>query len=67
MKGFIKYLIVWISQNLAIPFWTLGHIHLMTSIYDDIIEIVASFGMNIIVALGFWISWREQKNSKNNR
>ena len=66
MKGFIKYLIVWISQNLAIPFWTIGHIHLMTSVYEDIIEILASFGMNIVVALGFWISWIEQKNSKNN-
>jgi hypothetical protein len=67
MKGFVKYLIVWISQNLAIPFWTVGHIHLMTSIYDDIIEILASSSMNIIVALGFWISWRDQKNSGNNR
>jgi hypothetical protein len=64
MKGFIKYLIVWISQNLAIPFWTVGHIHLMTSIYDDIIEILASSSMNIVVALGFWISWREQKNNR---
>lgn len=67
MKGFIKYLIVWISQNLAIPFWTIGHIHLMTSVYEDIIEILASFGMNIVVAVGFWISWIDQKNSKNNR
>lgn len=65
MKGFIKYLIVWISQNLAIPFWTVGHIHLMTSVYEDIIEIITSFGMNIIVALGFWISWREDKNSRD--
>jgi hypothetical protein len=63
MKGFIKYLIVWISQNLAIPFWTVGHIHLMTSVYENIMEITASLGMNIIVGLGFWISWRQDKNS----
>ena len=65
MKDFVKYLIVWISQNLAIPFWTLGHIHLMTSIYEDIVEILASCSMNIIVALGFWISWRQEKNNHN--
>lgn len=57
---FLKYLIVWISQNLAIPFWMVGHIHLMTTIYADIIEILASCGMNIIVAIGFIIDYREQ-------
>lgn len=58
--NFIKYLIVWISQNLAIPFWMVGHIHLMTNMYDDIVEILSSFGMNIIVAVGFIIDYREQ-------
>jgi pentose-5-phosphate-3-epimerase len=61
MIGFIKYLVVWISQNLAIPFWTIGHIHLMVTIYEDIIELLASCGMNIIVAIGFWISYLENK------
>jgi hypothetical protein len=61
MAHFIKYLVVWISQNLAIPFWTIGHIHLMTSIYQDITELLASCGMNIIVAIGFWISYLENK------
>jgi len=23
---FIKFLLIWISQNLAIPFWMVGHI-----------------------------------------
>lgn len=64
MKHFLKFTTVWISQNLAIPFWTIGHIHLMTSVYEDIVEIIASFGMNIIVAIGFWINYREDK--KNN-
>jgi hypothetical protein len=57
---FLKYLIVWISQNLAIPFWMVGHIHLMSTMYDDIVEIGASLGMNIIVAIGFIIDYREQ-------
>ncbi len=61
MVRFFKYLIVWISQNLAIPFWMVGHVHLSVNVYEDIYEIIASFGMNIIVAIGFWISYKEDK------
>ena len=66
MAGFIKYLIVWISQNLAIPFWMVGHVHLTVNVYEDIYEILASFGMNILVAIGFWISYKEDKQRDNN-
>lgn len=59
--GFLKYLLVWISQNLSVPFWMVGHIHLMTNVYADIHEILASIGMNIIVAIGFFIDYFEQK------
>lgn len=62
--GFLKYLIVWISQNLSIPFWMVGHIHLMTNVYADIHEIIASVGMNIIVAIGFFIDYNEQRKNK---
>jgi hypothetical protein len=58
---FIKYLLLWISQNLSIPFWMVGHIHLTMNVYEDIYEIIASFGMNIIVGIGFWISWRDYR------
>jgi hypothetical protein len=60
---FINYLIRWISNNLAIPFWMVGHVHLSTNIYKDIYEIIASLGMNIIVAIGFWLDWRDHKNT----
>lgn len=60
MKRFIKFTIVWISQNLSIPFWMVGHIHLMNNVYDDIHEILASLGMNLIVAIGFIIDYKEQ-------
>jgi len=60
MKHFTKYLLVWISQNLSIPFWMVGHVHLSTNVYADIHEILMSCGMNIIVAIGFII---EYKNS----
>jgi hypothetical protein len=57
--GFIKYTISWISQNLAIPFWSIGHIHLMTTVYEDIYEVLMSFGMNVIVAIGFIIDYKK--------
>jgi len=41
-----------------------GHVHLMTSIYADIHEIVASIGMNILVAVGFIVGYFEEKNNK---
>jgi hypothetical protein len=65
MKHFLKYTLSWISQNLAIPFWSIGHIHLMTTIYADIHEVLMSMGMNIIVAIGFIIDYKEtRKNEK---
>ena len=42
MKHFLKYSLSWVSQNLAVPFWTVGHIHLMTTTYQDLIEIWTS-------------------------
>jgi hypothetical protein len=65
--SFVNYLVRWISNNLAIPFWMLGHIHLSTNIYKDIYEIAASLGMNVVVAIGFWLDWKDHKkeNVKN--
>jgi hypothetical protein len=62
---FTKYLLSWISQNLAVPFWMMGHVHLTMNIYEDIYEILASFGMNIIVAIGFYIDWLKHKKENN--
>ena len=59
MKQFLKFFTIWISQNLAVPFLTVGHFHLMTTVYQDIHEILASFGMNIIVLIGFIIDYKE--------
>jgi len=60
---FIKFLLIWIASNLSIPFWVIGHVHLTTNIYQDITEILASVGMNIIVAIGFWLDWKQNKNN----
>jgi hypothetical protein len=64
MREFLKFLLIWISQNLAIPFWMVGHIHLSMNmtIYQDLHIILASLGMNIIVAIGFWIDYKSQKD-----
>ena len=59
MAKFTKFLIIWISQNLAIPFWVVGHIHLSIHNFHDLIEIGASIGMNLIVAIGFFLDYRE--------
>lgn len=61
---FIKYLIVWISENLSIPFWVVGHVHLSVNVYDDIHELIASVGMNLIVFIGFLISYNERNNQR---
>lgn len=56
---FIKFLIKWVASNLSVPFWVVGHIHLFLNVYEDIHEIIASLGMNIVVAIGFWLEWKE--------
>ena len=62
MKNFLKFTVIWISQNLSIPFWMVGHVHLMTTVYQDIHEIIASLGMNIIVLIGFILDYKSQKS-----
>jgi hypothetical protein len=62
MKEFIKFLIIWVASNLSIPFWVVGHVHLTMNVYQDIHEVIMSMSMNIIVATGFWLDWKQ--NSK---
>lgn len=57
---FLKYTIKWIASNLSVPFWVVGHIHLNLNVYKDIHEILASLSMNIIVACGFWLEWKDR-------
>ena len=57
--NFLKFLVIWISQNLAIPFWIVGHVHLSLHNFHDMIEIVSSIGMNVLVAVGFFIDYYE--------
>jgi len=61
VKDFLKYTLVWISQNLSIPFWVVGHIHLSINVYKDLHEVLMSLGMNLIVAGGFIIDYVESR------
>jgi len=53
MKKFICFFLIWISQQLAIAFWMVGHVHLSFSldVYSDVKILFASIGMNILVAI----------------
>ena len=59
MKKIIKFTLIWISQNLSIPFWIVGHVHLSVNIYKDIYELSSSLGMNLIVLIGFIIDYKQ--------
>jgi hypothetical protein len=63
MKNLIKFTLIWISQNLAIPFWIVGHVHLSVNLYKDIHEILASVGMNLLVLIGFILDYKETKKN----
>ncbi len=58
---FIKFTLIWISQNLAIPFWIVGHIHLSIHSFHDLIELVSSIGLNVIVAIGFYLDYKNDR------
>ena len=65
MRKFIKFTLIWISQQLAIPFWIVGHIHLTIHNFHDLYEILSSIGMNIIVAIGFYIDYKQTNYNTN--
>jgi hypothetical protein len=62
MKAFAKYLLIWVSQNLAVPFWVVGHVHLSLNVYEDVHEIIMSMGMNIIVIIGIIVDYRDKRD-----
>jgi len=62
MKAFAKYLLIWVSQNLAVPFWVVGHVHLSLNVYEDVTEIIMSMWMNIIVIIGIIVDYRDKRD-----
>ena len=65
MRKFLEFALIWYSQQMAIPFWVIGHVHLSLNVYQDLHEIIASIGLNILVAIGFIIDYKNTiKNEK---
>jgi ParB family chromosome partitioning protein len=52
-----------VSQNLSVPFWMVGHVHLTINVYEDVMELWSSIGMNLLVAYGFYLEWKEHKKT----
>ena len=67
MKKFIQFTLIWISQNLAIPFWIVGHIHLSIHSYHDLVELASSIGMNIVVAVGFFLDYNNDRTTNTKK
>ena len=65
VRELIEFTLIWVSQNLAIPFWVVGHVHLSLNMYNEIHELLASFGMNLVVLVGFIIDFKNIKKQKN--
>ena len=64
MRRFIEFALIWYSQQMAIPFWMIGHVHLSLNTYQDLHEIIASVGLNVLVAIGFIIDFKQNSNNK---
>jgi hypothetical protein len=63
VKKFITFSLIWYSQQFAIPFWIVGHIHLHLNTYNDWIEFGLSTIMHLSVISGFWLDWRNYKKT----
>ncbi len=61
MWNFLRFLIIWISQNLAIPFWVVGHVHLHFKNYHAMLEYSGSLLMHLIVAFGFYLDYKDYR------
>ena len=66
MVRLIKFFIIWYSQNMAIPFWMIGHIQLSLNVYEDWKEYGASIIMHLMVLVGFVIDYKESKKKPSN-
>jgi CO dehydrogenase/acetyl-CoA synthase gamma subunit (corrinoid Fe-S protein) len=60
---FIRFAVKWVGNNLAVPFWVVGHVHLSVNVYEDVIEIVSSVGMNVVVLIALWLDWKDSNNT----
>jgi len=62
-KRFITFFLIWYSQQMAIPFWIIGHVHLHFATWHDAYEYGLSIFLHLMVAIGFWIDWKQNGNN----
>ena len=62
-KRFITFFLIWYSQQMAIPFWIIGHVHLHFASWHDAYEYGLSIFLHLMVAIGFWIDWKQNGNN----
>jgi len=63
-RKFVRFSLIWYSEQFAIPFWIVGHVHLHFHDYHDLIEFMASLTLNALVAYGFWLGWKDYDKEK---
>jgi hypothetical protein len=66
MKGpnsppFLRYALIWYSEQFAIPFWVIGHVHLYFTSYHATVDAVGSVVLHLLVGLGFWFGWQNYR------
>jgi len=61
LPPFAHFALVWYSQQFAIPFWIVGHVHLHFADYHAMLEAGASLLMHTLVAVGFWLDWLDHR------
>jgi len=54
-----RFFLIWYSEQFAVPFWIVGHVHLHFEDYHALLETGASVVMNLMVAVGFFIAWKD--------
>jgi hypothetical protein len=57
--SFLRFSLIWYSQQFAIPFWIVGHVHLHFNNYHSMVELGASLFMHAAVVAGFLLDWKQ--------
>jgi hypothetical protein len=60
-KAFIEYSLIWYSEQFAIPFWVVGHVHLHLTNYHDTVDLLGSITLHLMVGTGFWLGFRRSQ------
>jgi hypothetical protein len=64
IKAFTEYSLIWYSEQFAVPFWVVGHLHLHMTDYHADFEAFAAWGLHAMVALGFWLGFRRSRREQ---